>query len=233
FAFHWLLFRVMFGIGRTAFTRDTIREPRYLRGLLISQPVPTPLAWRAVGAPRWLLAIAHTALVAHGIVLPFLVFFPGWPRWMAAAAFAATMIALQAFANLGFFNLIVIVLAVPLLDARSITAQHLSALTSGASAGAAAAATWSVAAGFCFVGLAASAARGRPEWPAWVRARGAGRALLAFLRAVMPLRTVHLYGAWPPGIAPPLKFVPVIEGTRDGDEWHAFEYRFVPSTERS
>src|SRR5262249_24480930 len=118
FAFHWLLFRVMFGIGTTAFTRDTIREPRYLRGLLISQPVPTPLAWRAVGAPRWLLAIAHTALVANGIVLPFLVFFPGWPRWMAAAAFAATMIALQAFANLGFFNLIVIVLAVPLLDAR-------------------------------------------------------------------------------------------------------------------
>src|SRR5262249_28384914 len=85
----------------------------------------------------------------------------------------------------------------------------------------------------CFVAFAASAARGRPEWPAWVRARGAGRALLAFLRAVMPLRTVHLYGAWPPGIAPPLKFVPVIEGTRDGDEWHAFEYRFVPSTERS
>ena len=49
----------------------------------------------------------------------------------------------------------------------------------------------------------------------------------------MPFRTVHAYGVFPPRMGPPVKFLPIVEGTRDGEHWETFEYRYMPSTEHS
>ncbi|HMB78564.1 MAG TPA: lipase maturation factor family protein, partial [Vicinamibacterales bacterium] len=83
-AMHWLLFRLMFGFGKTKFTRQALGDPLYLRSFLISQPMPSPLGWRAIRLPRPLLAGSLALLFVTEIILPFFVFVPGWPRWLAA-----------------------------------------------------------------------------------------------------------------------------------------------------
>ena len=136
FAFHWLLFRVMFGFGKNKFTREALDDPNYLRGFLIAQTIPSPLAWHAFRLPRAVLVSANASLFVVEMVLPFLVFFPGWPRLVAAAGFSALMIGIQAMGNWGFFNISTIVLCVPLLDQRPLTAEcrrlrHRTARSSG------------------------------------------------------------------------------------------------------
>jgi hypothetical protein len=233
FAFHWLLFRVIFGFGKNKFTRAALDDPNYLRGFLISQPIPSPLAWHAFRLPRVLLVPSHAALFIVEMVLPFFVFFPGWPRLVAAAGFATLMIGIQAMGNYGFFNLLTIALCVPLLDPRPLTAQTTAALASPYGAIVAVGAAWSVIAGLCHLPFNTWVSRGWTEWPAWGAATGVGRAILAVLRAAMPFRTVHAYGVFPPRVGAPVKFLPIVEGTRDGEHWETFEYRYMPSTEHS
>ena len=233
FAFQWLLFRVLFGFGKTKFTRNALGDPMYLRGFLISQPLPSPLGWRATRWPRGLLVWSHASLFATEMVLPFLIFFPGWPRLVAASGFTALMIGIQAMGSFGFFNLLTITLCVTLLDTRAVTAQSLASLASPYGSLVALVAAWSVLAGLCHLPFNTWVARGWPEWPAWGGLTGVGRAIVGFLRAAMPFRTVHAYGVFPPRMGPPLKCIPVVEGTRDGEHWEAFEYRYMPSTEMS
>jgi hypothetical protein len=233
FAFHWLLFRLMFGFGKNKFTRAALDDLNYLRGFLISQPIPSPLAWHAFRLPRVLLVSSHLSLFVVEMVLPFLVFFPGWPRLAAAVGFAALMIGIQAMGNFGFFNMLTIALCVPLLDPRPLTAQTLADLGSPYGVIITAVATWSFIAGLCHLPFNTWVSRGWTEWPAWGAATGVGRAILAVLRAAMPFRTVHAYGVFPPRMGPPVKCLPIVEGTRDGEHWETFEYRYMPSTERS
>jgi hypothetical protein len=233
FAFHWLLFRVVFGFGKNKFTRDALDDPNYLHGFLISQPIPSPLAWHAFRLPRAVLVPSHAALFVVEMVLPFFVFFPGWPRLAAAAGFSALMIGIQAMGNFGFFNMLMIVLCVTLLDPRPLIAQTTAALASPSGVIVGAAAAWSIVAGLCHLPFNTWVTRGWTEWPAWGAATGVGRAILAVLRAATPFRTVHAYGVFPPRMGPPVKFLPVVEGTRDGEHWETFEYRYMPSTEHS
>ena len=228
-AFHWLLFRVLFGFGKTKFTREALHDPTYLQGFLISQPIPSPLGWLAMRLPRPVLTAAHGALFVVEVLLPFLVFVPGRPRLAAAAGFTGLMVSIQAFGNFGFFNVLVIVLCVPLLDRRAAT----QALIAPVDPLTAAVAAWSFAAGLLHLPFNTWVARSWTEWPVWGALAGLPSRIVAVLRGAMPFRTVHAYGVFPPRIGPPLKFLPVLEGTRDGVTWETFEYRFMPSTERS
>jgi Lipase maturation factor len=233
FAFQWLLFRVLFGFGKMKFSRDALKDPLYLRSFLISQPIVSPLGWRAFRLPRMLLLWSHTGLFVTEIVLPFFIFFPGWPRLIPAAVFTVLMIAIQLMGNFGFFNILVIVLCIPLLDARAVTAQTWRALASPAGLAVAIVVTWSIVAGLIHLPFNTWCARGWLDWPVWGKVRGASGAVLAVLRTAMPFRTVHAYGVFPPRLGPPVRFIPVIEGTIDGKRWEPFEYKYMLSTEKS
>jgi hypothetical protein len=54
---------------------------------------------------------------------------------------------------------------------------------------------------------------------------------LDVLRWMQSLRLVHAYGVFPPMSLPPVRFVPVVEGSRDGRAWLEYGYRFMPSSE--
>jgi hypothetical protein len=233
FAFHWLLFRVVLGFGKFKFTREALKDPNYLRGFLIGQPLVSPLGWIASRWPRPLLVVSYGLLFCVEMPLPFLVFFPGWPRLIAFVGFATLMIGIQLMGNFGFFNLLTIVIGVTLLDPRSVLSQPTALLQTPSGVLIATVAAWSVLAGLCHFFFNSWVARGWLEWPAWGALRGLPRGLFALLRATMPLRTVGSYGVFPPRSGPPLKYLPVLEGTRDGDSWEAFEFRYMPSTPRS
>src|SRR5262245_55270361 len=86
-AYHWLLFRVLFGFGKHKFTKAALGDPVYMRAFLVTQPLVSPIGWRAWRLPRPLLVASHALLFALEIVLPFFVFVAGWPRLAAAAGF--------------------------------------------------------------------------------------------------------------------------------------------------
>jgi hypothetical protein len=158
------------------------------------------------------------------------------PRRLRALGFWLTVVLQGSIAvtgNFGFFNLLVTALCVTLLDPRALTAQPIDTLATPHGLLVAFVFGWSLLAGLCHLPFNTWVARGWLEWPAWGALRGVGGLVLSVLRETMPFRTVHAYGVFPPRIGPAVKFLPVVEGTRDGIHWETFEYRYMPSTERS
>jgi hypothetical protein len=92
---------------------------------------------------------------------------------------------------------------------------------------------WLLLAGLFHLPFNTWVSRGWLEWPAWAALPRFWRGVLAILRAAMPWRTVHAYGVFPPRIGPPVKWIPVVEGTLDGTHWEPYEYRYMPSTPAS
>jgi Lipase maturation factor len=229
-AFQWLLFRVMFGFGKNKFTKDALGDHLYLRSFLISQPMPSPLGWRAWRLPRPLLVWSHWMLFATEMILPFLVFFAGWPRLVAAVGISGLMISIQAMGNFGFFNVLVAVLTITLLDPRSISLASIRETAFSHHWPIAIAAAWLAIAGLCHLPFNTWVSRGWLEWPAWAALPRFLRGVLAVLRAAMPWRTAHAYGVFPPRIGPPIKWIPVVEATLDGTHWEPYVYRYMPST---
>ena len=118
-AFRWLLFRMMFGFGKKKFgSADWMEHWDYIRAFFISQPMPSPLALIAFRyAPRAIYAPSLVFMFIAEIVVPFLYFATGYLRVGAALATAALMIGIQCTGNFGYFNILTVVLTIPLLDA--------------------------------------------------------------------------------------------------------------------
>jgi len=114
----WLLFRFMFlsGAVKLASGDPAWSSLRALNYHFETQPLPTSLAWQAHQLPDPLLSSLGAAHFAIELVLPVLVFLPRRPRFVAAAGFLALQLAIIATGNYGYFNLLAIVLLIPLLD---------------------------------------------------------------------------------------------------------------------
>ena len=81
-----------------------------------TQPIPTPLAWYASHLPRALQVLSCAVMFVVEVGLPFLIFAPRRPRRIALYGLVALQALIAATGNYGFFNLLAIVLCVPLLD---------------------------------------------------------------------------------------------------------------------
>ncbi len=82
----WLLFRFMFMSGVVKLLSG---DPNWwglsaLSEHFLTQPLPTPLAWRAAQLPPDLLRIAAGGMFFVELVLPFLIFFPRRMRFLSA-----------------------------------------------------------------------------------------------------------------------------------------------------
>ncbi len=115
-----LLFKLMFGSGLTKLTwgDPTWHDLSALSYHYWTQPLPTPLAWYASHLPRALQAFSCAVMFVVELGLPFLVFAPRRPRKIALVGFLALQALIAATGNYGFFNLVAVVLCVPLLDDR-------------------------------------------------------------------------------------------------------------------
>lgn len=233
FAYQLLLARLLVGFGKIKFVGATRQDRGYLREFLINQPMPNKVAWLAHRAPSAVLGAGLAVLFVAELVLPFLAFLPGWPRLVAAAGIVLLMAGIQLTSNFGYFNVLTMVLCVTLLDARTTLLD-----VSGADLAAMPLAHAFVA-GWALMGLVhfpfnSWCTRSWPHWPFWENVRNrAVRAVVAAARALAPFRVVHSYGVFPPQTIPGVKFVPLIEATRDGVTWHEYHYRFYPCAETS
>lgn len=120
----WLLFRLMFASGVVKLTSmcPTWWQLTALDYHFESQCLPTPLAWYAHHLPNWTLKLGVVGTYVIEIVTPFLFFAP--LRSLRLFGFCSQLL-LQVMilltGNYNFFNLLTIVLCVPLLDDNNLT----------------------------------------------------------------------------------------------------------------
>jgi hypothetical protein len=114
----WLLFRLMLASG---WTKLVYGDPSWLDGTALtfhyeSQPLPTWFGWWAHQLPAWFQRLSCWVMYAIELGLPFLAFGPRVLRRVAFAGLVAFQLLIALTGNYGFFNLLTIVLCVPLLD---------------------------------------------------------------------------------------------------------------------
>ena len=217
----WLVFRLMWSSGVVKLLSG---DPAW-RGLTAmehhyqTQPIPAWTSWFAHHLP----ASVHTAetLLLFGVelVLPFAVFGPRRFRLAAAAGFALLQLGIAATGNYGFFNLLTLVLCLPLLDDA------------------------------VFGRTAASAERqGRRRWRRRLRLAAAAPILVLsclqlaatlgldvrlagpLYRLQQLLNPLHLSSSY--GLFATMTTTRpeiVLEGSRDGVEWRTYRFRYKPT----
>jgi hypothetical protein len=228
--FRLLAFRVLFGFGKHKFAGSTPQDRTFLRGFLVSQPLPTYFGWLAHHAPRWVHVLGLYGLFVLEIVAPFAVFAPGVWAALAAVAVLGLMIGIHLSGNYGHFNWILSAVVLSWLDDG--TARQLTAATLATPMGA------------LFILHTLLALFALPfntfssfTWTLWAMWRRVPvpprRAIIALARWLMPFRIVHAYGVFPPQTPPSVRFAPVAEVTWDGEIWHELTHRYWPTQERS
>jgi uncharacterized membrane protein YphA (DoxX/SURF4 family) len=116
----WLLFRLMFASGVVKLTSG---DPCWWWGDFSAltfhywtQPLPTVFAWYAHQLPLWAQKTSIVVMYAIEIGFPFLIFAGRRARAIAFAGFVLLQLLIALTGNYGFFNLLTILLCVPLLD---------------------------------------------------------------------------------------------------------------------
>jgi hypothetical protein len=119
---HWLLFRVRFqsGVAKLISGDASWSDLIALRYYFETQPIPHAGAWFAHQLPDWLLRAGTGWTFFVELVVPFLVFLPRRPRFLAAWLTIAMQLMIMATSNHNFFNLLTILLCLLLFDDQAI-----------------------------------------------------------------------------------------------------------------
>jgi hypothetical protein len=114
----WLLFRLMLGSGAAkVLSGDATWQNLTALGYHYeTQPLPMATSWYMHQLPGWFQAISVLVTFTVELVLPILIWGPRRWRVIACAGMAGFQVLIAATGNYGFFNLLTVVLCVPLLD---------------------------------------------------------------------------------------------------------------------
>lgn len=227
----WLLFRLLFesGVVKLASGDPTWRQLTALTVHYETQPLPTPLGWYAHQLPAWFQRASCAGMFAIELAAPFLIFGPRRLRHLGAAAIALLQIGILLTGNYTFFNWLTLALCVLLVDdfafARWLPGRCCAVQEGSAQENAPALSAWRgrAAVAFAVVIVPVSAAqvlmtlRVRvPEWTFLPLAQ----------QWLGPFRSVNPYGLF--AVMTTERPEIVIEGSRDGIEWRAYEFRYKP-----
>lgn len=116
----WLLFRLMFASGMVKLLSGDAMWADWtaLAVHYETQPLPVPWAWQMHNLPMWFHQLSCGIMYGIELVVPFFFFLPRRLRLCACAATVALMVVIICTGNYTFFNLLVIVLCVSLVDDR-------------------------------------------------------------------------------------------------------------------
>jgi predicted DCC family thiol-disulfide oxidoreductase YuxK len=237
-----LLFKLMFmsGVVKLSAGDDSWWNLTALDYHYWSQPLPTVFAWFADKQPEWFNKLSVLICLVIEIVAPFFIWAPRRLRLMAAGLLIGLQLVIAITGNYCFFNLLTIVLCLLLID-DSVWSRRGS-LTEGRAPAS------PVRAGRASPELC----------PPSLRVLGTAQMIAAIMVAVitLPLNAWHIYSGFfkrypekPALIAgisdkvEPFQIASgyglfrvmtkdrreiVIEGSRDGVEWSAYEFKWKP-----
>jgi hypothetical protein len=218
----WLLFRLAFGSGVAKLLSGdpTWRDLTALSYHYETQPLPTWTSWYGHQLPGWFQALSVLFTFAAELVVPLGFFGPRRWRHLACAGTVALQLLIAATGNFGFFNLLTIVLCVPLLDDDCFPARWRARLDPAVPRG-----------------------RGWPRWLLWTFTgvivvlsvlmflpghywlRGPGW-LTQAARVALSFRSVSPYGLF--AVMTTRRPEIIIEGSNDSVTWLAYEFRWKP-----
>lgn len=232
----WLLFRLMFlsGCVKLLSGDPTWHNLTALQYHHETQPLPTWIAWHAHHLSPEFHKYSTLAMFCVEIGLPFLVFFPRRLRFIAAGAFVLLQIGIAVTGNYTFFNLLTILLCVTLLDDAALSKflpgrWRVAARETVAPAVITrirrvlpiirrVAVTLIVVVVLLISGMLLYGSFNRPFTPPAV--------LHGLYRAVAPFRSINSYGLF--AIMTTNRLEIIVEGSNDGQQWHAYEFKYKP-----
>jgi hypothetical protein len=242
FMVRWFVLRLMVGFGKEKFIGAQKSDLLYLRGFLVWQPVPSPIGWLAHHAPAWMLRAMLAFMFVAEVIAPVLGLFSGTLRLVSYALLVSLMVGIHATGNWAFFNIGYILLCTSLLDTRSSIFDLASEPWSGQLLQWPDVAVHAVMALLFLVSLFylpnnSWATRTWVNWPPdmvgiqhkWMPLAIRIHRALEPLRRLAPWRIVNGYGVFPPHAMPPIRLVPVFEGSDDGVHWKQYGYKHMPS----
>mgnify|MGYP001627412191 CR=1 FL=1 len=233
-AYRLLLFRVIFGFGKFKFWKANFRDQGYFQAFMVNIPLPSKGAWFFSRFPAWFfLSVLYLTFFIE-IISPFFIFLGGTLRVTAAVLISGLMLAIWLVSNFGFFNLITIILCIPLLDTEA-SIFDFSFSNAGFLDIFICLIVLIVALGSLFNFIFNSWCTFTwLHWPSAMQVKSAViRGLLYFYRSLLRFRITHAYGVFPAASSPPIKWVPVIEGSQDGVHWEEYTYRYMATNEYS
>jgi hypothetical protein len=217
----YLLFRLMFASGvvkLTAGDESWWPDLTALTWHYETQPLPAWTSWHVHHLPVWFHKAEVLGTFFVELVVPLLIFLGRMPRLVAFLCFAGLQLTIAATGNYGFFNLLTFVLALTLLDdamlpwkGRSLPAPAPPPFPLAWARRAALAALLLLAT------LEFSAGLGWEPWPRWVEQARA---------RIDPLRLTSSYGLF--RVMTKERREIVIEGSREGQEWKPYVFRWKP-----
>ena len=224
-----LLFKLMLSSGVTKLSWDdpTWWDLSALSYHYWSQPIPTWLAWYAHQLPIWVHRLSCGAMFFIEIVLPFGIFGPRVARITAFWGFVGLQLLIGLTGNYGFFNLLTLVLCLPLLEDADLPRPVRELLAGGTVAS--------------------------PEPPRWRRFVWAPVAAVLALLSVVPITEAFRSDYWSDRPDHPLLTLRAwshpllisgsyglfrtmttarpeieIQGSLDGTNWRTYEFRYKP-----
>lgn len=219
--YRWLVFRLMLGAGLIKLRGDGCwRDLTCLDFHFETQPIPNPLSWWFHHLPPSIHAFMVGWNHVVELIVPWLCFGPRWARRIAAVVIVQFQLTLILTGNLSFFNHLTIVLCVALLDDEllvrllgvRVRVRSLAASAVAVSSRARAVFIGAVAVFLALLGvrpalnLLSPGQRMNGSFDAW--------------------HLVNTYGAF--GSVGRERYEVIVEGTRDGVEWRAYEFPCKP-----
>jgi hypothetical protein len=214
----WLLFRLMFGSGmvKLASGDPTWRDLTALTFHFETQPIPTPLAWYAHHLPVWFNKASTAAALAIELSAPFFILGPRRLRHLAFGLLVGLQALIALTGNYAFFNLLSAALCLFLLDDASLSWRSRAGEASS---------RYRlrdvllvvVAAVTVPVSAVALASRSGIELPL-------SSLVAPVAETIAPFRSVNTYGLF--AVMTTTRPEIIIEGSDDGAEWKAYEFRY-------
>jgi hypothetical protein len=222
--FRWLLFRLMFvsGVVKLRSGDPSWCSLTALQYHYETQPLPTWTSWHMHQLPGWFQQFSVLVTFGVELLVPLLIFGPRRCRHAACAGIVGLQLLIAATGNYGFFNLLSIVLCIPLLEDDFFPARLRGRFLPRAIPGTGARMrTWShwlalpLAGGILLMSLMPFLQN--VHWPGWlVRAH----------RIAAAFRLVNGYGLF--AVMTTRRPEIIVEGSNDAQTWRPYEFRWKP-----
>lgn len=219
FCYCFFLFRFLFSAGAVKLTSG---DPHWRKLLALcyhyqTQPLPNRIGWYAHHLPASLQKLSTLGTFFFELLVPFFLLVPGQGRLVAVLLTLLFQSLILSTGNYGFFNLLTMVLAIPLVEDQYLV--FLSGLLPEPEVAAVAPALIPVVSLMCMVFLVLNALQLIALFYRPLRLGG----ILPFLA---PLWLSNSYGLFAVMTTRRLEFV--IEGSHDLKEWRSYGFRWKP-----
>eukprot|EP01127_Copromyxa_protea_P022647 TRINITY_DN8247_c0_g1_i1.p1 TRINITY_DN8247_c0_g1~~TRINITY_DN8247_c0_g1_i1.p1 ORF type:complete len:511 (+),score=56.33 TRINITY_DN8247_c0_g1_i1:90-1622(+) len=233
FVLKYLLFRVIFGMGKKKFGGPFWNHTDYLKWFLAWQPCPTPLAWYFYHLPMWVHKFNLVVMFIVEIPLPFFLLWPNSNLYMISVIFTILLqIGIALFGNYGAFNLLTAVLCIGNIQDNvfqvfpsefSFGAYFITIILILHTFGTLFYLPWCSYTTLYWIHV--------PRiWTSFPY-NYVPRFFLDFLKFLAPFRVIHAYGVF--GYKSPkrkgTRTSLLIEGSEDGVTWHQYKPKYLPS----